>query len=224
MELKGSRTEANLHAAFAGESQARNKYTYFASKARKDGYVQIAKIFEETAGNEKEHAELWYKLAVGIGTTEENLLAAAEGEHGEWTEMYPQFADIADEEGFPVVLCGCGAGVEYRDPFPRERVVFPAVSCRRILFCPETVLSAGEETFVATGGLCIVSAPAATAFCDPEYGEPGTLLRSFQCGPGGIDHREQSGSAAGRLESPLSGRVPSVDGGRENVSGAETDP
>ena len=101
--LKGTKTLENLMAAFAGESQARNKYTYFASKAKKEGYVQISKIFEETAGNEKEHAELWYKLAVGIGTTEENLLAAAEGEHGEWTEMYPQFADVADEEGFPEI-------------------------------------------------------------------------------------------------------------------------
>jgi rubrerythrin len=102
-DLKGTKTLENLMAAFAGESQARNKYTYFASKAKKEGYVQISKIFEETAGNEKEHAELWYKLAVGIGTTEENLLAAAEGEHGEWTEMYPQFADVADEEGFPEI-------------------------------------------------------------------------------------------------------------------------
>ena len=102
-DLKGTKTLENLMAAFAGESQARNKYTYFASKARKEGFVQISKIFEETAGNEKEHAELWYKLAEGIGTTEENLLTAADGEHGEWTEMYPQFADVADEEGFPEI-------------------------------------------------------------------------------------------------------------------------
>lgn len=87
-ELKGSKTEQNLWTAFAGESQARNKYTYFASKAKKDGYVQISKIFEETAANEKEHAEIWFKLLNGIGTTAENLEAAAQGENYEWTEMY----------------------------------------------------------------------------------------------------------------------------------------
>ncbi|MBE7058145.1 MAG: rubrerythrin family protein [Ruminococcaceae bacterium] len=101
MEFKGSKTEKNLATAFAGESQARNKYTYFASKAKKDGYEQIAEIFTETANNEKEHAKLWYKiLAGGIGTTEENLLSAAEGENYEWTEMYAQFAKEAREEGF----------------------------------------------------------------------------------------------------------------------------
>lgn len=100
MELKGSKTEANLATAFAGESQARNKYTYFASKARKEGYNQIAAIFEETAENEKEHAKLWFKLLGGIGTTAENLKAAAEGENYEWTEMYAQFAKEAKEEGF----------------------------------------------------------------------------------------------------------------------------
>ena len=100
MDLKGSRTEANLHAAFAGESMARNKYTYFASKAKKDGYVQIARIFEETADNEKEHAKIWFKLLQGIGTTEENLLVAANGENYEWTDMYAQFAREARDEGF----------------------------------------------------------------------------------------------------------------------------
>lgn len=100
MELKGSRTEANLMAAFAGESQARNKYTYFASKAKKDGYNQIANIFLETADNEKEHAKIWFKLLDGIGTTEENLKAAAEGENYEWTDMYAEFAKVAKEEGF----------------------------------------------------------------------------------------------------------------------------
>lgn len=100
-DLKGTKTEANLQAAFAGESQARNKYTYFASKAKKDGYVQIAKIFEETAENEKEHAKIWYKLLNdGIGSTVENLKAAAEGENFEWTDMYAQFAKEAREEGF----------------------------------------------------------------------------------------------------------------------------
>ena len=100
MELKGSKTEANLWKAFAGESQARNKYTYFASVARKEGYEQIAAIFEETAGNEKEHAKLWFKALGGIATTAENLLAAAEGEHEEWTEMYKEMSETAREEGF----------------------------------------------------------------------------------------------------------------------------
>ncbi len=99
-ELKGSKTEANLQTAFAGESQARNKYTYFASKAKKEGYVQISKIFEETAANEKEHAKMWFKLLGGIGTTAENLKAAAEGENYEWTDMYAGFAKTAREEGF----------------------------------------------------------------------------------------------------------------------------
>ena len=100
MELKGSKTEQNLRTAFAGESQARNKYTYFASKAKKEGYVQIANLFLETADNEKEHAKIWFKLLGGIGTTAENLLAAAEGENFEWTDMYARFAQEAREEGF----------------------------------------------------------------------------------------------------------------------------
>ena len=101
MELKGSKTEANLWTAFSGESQARNKYTYYASKAKKDGYEQIAKIFEDTANNEKEHAKLWFKiLKGGIGDTMDNLADAAAGENYEWTEMYADFAKVADEEGF----------------------------------------------------------------------------------------------------------------------------
>jgi len=102
MELKGSRTEANLMAAFAGESQARNKYTYYASKAKKDGYEQIAAIFEETANNEKEHAKLWFKELHGgdIPSTYENLEDAAAGENYEWTDMYAEFARVAKEEGF----------------------------------------------------------------------------------------------------------------------------
>ncbi|MCI7241370.1 MAG: rubrerythrin family protein [Bacilli bacterium] len=102
MELKGSKTEQNLMTAFAGESQARNKYTYFASKARKDGYEQIAAIFEETANNEKEHAKIWFKLLNGgeISDTIHNLEAAAEGENYEWTDMYKEFAEVAREEGF----------------------------------------------------------------------------------------------------------------------------
>jgi len=102
MELKGSKTEQNLMAAFAGESQARNKYTYYASKAKKEGYEQIAALFEETANNEKEHAKMWFKELHGgeIPTTAENLLDAAEGENYEWTDMYAEFAKTAREEGF----------------------------------------------------------------------------------------------------------------------------
>ena len=99
-ELKGSKTEANLKTAFSGESEARNKYTYFASVAKKEGYQQIAAIFEETAANEKEHAKMWFKELGGLGTTAENLLSAAEGENYEWTDMYDRFAKEAEEEGF----------------------------------------------------------------------------------------------------------------------------
>ena len=100
MELKGSKTEANLRTAFSGESQARNKYTYFASAAKKAGYEQIAELFLKTAENEKEHAKLWFKALNGIGTLEQNLTSAAEGENYEWTDMYAQFAREAEEEGF----------------------------------------------------------------------------------------------------------------------------
>ena len=100
MELKGSKTERNLMEAFAGESQARNKYTYFASVAKKEGYEQIAAIFEQTANNEKEHAKLWFKALGELGTTAENLAAAAAGENYEWTDMYDRFAKDAEEEGF----------------------------------------------------------------------------------------------------------------------------
>jgi rubrerythrin len=99
-KYKGTRTEKNLLAAFAGESQARNKYTYFAEKARQDGYEQIADIFEETARNEMFHAKLWFSELNGIGTTSENLDAAADGENYEWTDMYEEFARVAEEEGF----------------------------------------------------------------------------------------------------------------------------
>ena len=112
MELKGSKTEKNLQTAFAGESQARNKYTYFASKAKKEGYEQISAIFTETAANEKEHAELWFKYLGGIGTTAENLKAAAAGENEEWTDMYVRFANEAKEEGFDDIaarFAGVGA-------------------------------------------------------------------------------------------------------------------
>ena len=96
----GTKTEKNLQAAFAGESQARNKYTYFASKAKKDGFEQISALFIKTADNEKEHAKMWFKELDGIGSTSENLAAAAEGENFEWTDMYDEFAKTADEEGF----------------------------------------------------------------------------------------------------------------------------
>ena len=104
MELKGSKTEANLWIAFAGESQVRNKYDYYASKAKKEGYEQIAALFQETALNEKEHAKLWFKALSGIGNTAENLVAAAAGEHEEWSEMYAGMARTAEEEGFLELL------------------------------------------------------------------------------------------------------------------------
>ncbi len=102
MELKGSKTEQNLLTAFSGESQARNKYTFYASAAKKEGYIEIADYFLETAGNEKEHAEIWFKLLHdgGIPTTTVNLKDGAAGEHYEWTEMYKEFAEVAEEEGF----------------------------------------------------------------------------------------------------------------------------
>lgn len=105
-DLEGTKTLANLQAAFAGESQARNKYTYFAGAAKKEGYMQIASIFEETANNEKEHAKIWYKLIHdGVGETMQNLADAASGENYEWTEMYPGFAKDAKEEGFDKIAC-----------------------------------------------------------------------------------------------------------------------
>ena len=100
MELQGSQTEKNLQTAFAGESQARNKYTYFASVAKKEGYEQIAEIFLKTAENEKEHAKMWFKELGGLGDTAANLTAAAAGENYEWTDMYDEFAKVAEEEGF----------------------------------------------------------------------------------------------------------------------------
>ncbi|MCD7919869.1 MAG: rubrerythrin family protein [Clostridiales bacterium] len=100
MELKGTKTEANLKTAFSGESEARNKYTYFASVAKKEGYEQIAALFLKTAENEKEHAKMWFKELGGLGDTAQNLLSAAEGENYEWTDMYATFAKEAEEEGF----------------------------------------------------------------------------------------------------------------------------
>ena len=104
-ELKGTKTEKNLMEAFAGESMARNKYTYFASKAKKDGYEQIAALFLKTAENEKEHAKMWFKALGELGSTAENLLHAAEGENYEWTDMYDTFAKEAEEEGFSELAC-----------------------------------------------------------------------------------------------------------------------
>ena len=113
-ELKGSKTEQNLKTAFSGESEARNKYTYFASVAKKEGYDQIAAIFQETADNEKEHAKIWFKHLSGVGNTMDNLKSAANGEHFEWTEMYKQFAQTAREEGFNDIAAqmDCIAAIE----------------------------------------------------------------------------------------------------------------
>ena len=120
MKLKGSKTEKNLLFAFAGESQARNKYDYFASQAKKDGYEQIAAIFQETALNEKEHAKLWLKALDGIGTTTANLLAAAAGEHEEWSDMYKRFAQEAEAEGF-IEIAARFAGVAAIEKHHEER-------------------------------------------------------------------------------------------------------
>ena len=114
----GTQTEKNLEAAFAGESQARNKYTYFASKAKKEGYEQIAALFLKTADNEKEHAKMWFKELNGIGDTAENLMAAAEGENYEWTDMYEGFAETAEAEGFPELAAKFVVGTQAPDICP----------------------------------------------------------------------------------------------------------
>ena len=142
-ELKGTKTEKNLQEAFAGESQARNKYTYFASKAKKDGFVQIANIFEETAANEKEHAKLWFKYLEGgaIQDTEKNLEAAANGEHDEWTDMYPRMAKEAREEGFEEIAAKFEMVAEIEtdfqhtfNPKPVKQSNLPFCTPRLILF------------------------------------------------------------------------------------------
>ena len=139
-ELKGSKTEKNLLEAFAGESMARNKYTYYASKAKKDGYVQIAELFEETAANEKEHAKIWFKLLQGIGSTQENLLDAAQGENYEWTDMYAKFAEEAREEGFDKIaeLFEGVAAIEkeHEERYPRRSQGSGSMSC----MCTSSVL------------------------------------------------------------------------------------
>jgi len=140
-DLKGTKTLDNLLAAFAGESQATNKYSYFASQAKKEGFVQIQKIFEETSGNEREHAKLWYKHAIGIGNTEANLLAAAAGEHYEWTEMYKQMAATAREEGFPEIAAQMEgvAGIEKKHE-ERYRRLAENVSAGKVFAREEPVL------------------------------------------------------------------------------------
>lgn len=140
MELKGSKTEANLWAAFAGESQARNKYTYFASKAKKEGYEQIAALFEETASNEKEHAKIWFKELGGIGTTRENLKSAAEGENYEWVTMYKEMADTARAEGF-VRIAELFEGVAVIEKQHEERYLKLLANLEN-----DMVFSAGEQT------------------------------------------------------------------------------
>ena len=125
-KYEGTQTEKNLQAAFAGESQARNKYTYFASKAKKEGYEQIAALFLKTADNEKEHAKLWFKELNGIGDTAENLKAAADGENFEWTDMYEEFAKTAEAEGFPELAAkfrGVAAIEKNHDIFLRGQAV-----------------------------------------------------------------------------------------------------
>ena len=140
MELKGTKTEKNLMEAFAGESQARNKYTYYASKAKKDGYEHIASIFEETANNEKEHAKMWFKALHGgaIADTYTNLLDAAAGEHGEWTEMYERMAKEAKEEGFDK-LAVAFAGVAAIEKVHEERYLALAKKVKE-----ETVFTSEE--------------------------------------------------------------------------------
>lgn len=140
-DLKGTKTLENLLAAFAGESQARNKYTYYASKAKKEGYVQISNIFLETAANEKEHAELWFKLAHGIGTTEENLLDAAAGENYEWTDMYKEMAATAREEGFPEIAAQMeGVAAVEKDHEERYRKLAANIKEGKIFAREEKVL------------------------------------------------------------------------------------
>ena len=143
MELKGSKTEANLMAAFAGESQARNKYTYFASKAKKEGYEQIAAIFEETAGNEKEHAKIWFKLLHGdnIPSTVENLNDAANGENYEWTEMYDEFEKVAKEEGYDeIARLFKAVGAVEKEHEERYRKLLEAVKTETVFKKEETVV------------------------------------------------------------------------------------
>lgn len=143
MELKGSKTEQNLLTAFAGESQARNKYTYYASKAKKEGYEQIAAIFQETADNEKEHAELWFKyLHDGkVPTTEVNLLDAAEGENYEWTDMYKHMAEVAREEGFKEIAAKFElVGKIEKEHEERYRALLEKVKAEKVFVSEDVVI------------------------------------------------------------------------------------
>ena len=141
MELKGSKTEKNLMEAFAGESQARNKYSYFASKAKKEGFEQIAAIFNQTAENEKEHAKMWFKLLGGIGSTAENLLAAAEGENYEWTDMYDTFAKEAQEEGFVEIAAKFRAVAKIeRSHEERYRALLSTVEMQKVFEKSEEIM------------------------------------------------------------------------------------
>jgi rubrerythrin len=139
MNLKGTKTEKNLQTAFAGESQARNKYTYWASAAKKEGYEQVAAIFLETAENEKEHAKLWFKHLSGIGTTEENLKHAAEGENAEWTSMYKEFAETAKKEGFDALAKQFEAvGAIEKGHEERYRALLKNVVDKKVFVKPDT--------------------------------------------------------------------------------------
>ena len=136
-KYEGTKTEQNLLAAFAGESQARNKYTYFASVAKKEGYEQIADIFLKTADNEKEHAKMWFKELQGIGNTSENLAAAADGENFEWTDMYEDFAKVAEEEGFTALAKKFDESVVYieehrLEPWTHKKTIQKAIESLRV--------------------------------------------------------------------------------------------
>ena len=164
MELKGSQTEKNLLEAFSGESQARNKYTYYAAKAKQDGFVQISNLFTETAGNEKEHAKIWFKLVHGIGTTNENLKDAAAGEHYEWTSMYPGFAKIAKEEGFTKIayLFEAVAKIE-KDHDERYNLLLTNVEEDKVFTKDEKVIwQCANCGYVSVG----TTAPATCPVCD----------------------------------------------------------
>lgn len=170
MELKGSKTEQNLWTAFAGESQARNKYTYYASVAKKEGYNQIAAIFEETAGNEKEHAKIWFKQLHGgkIPSTIENLKDAANGENYEWTEMYAEFAKVAKEEGFDrIAELFAGVGQIEKEHEERYRALLANIENDRVFKREE------KKVWICTNcGKIVVSeeAPKVCPVCDHPQG------------------------------------------------------
>ena len=204
MELKGSKTEANLWIAFAGESQARNKYDYFASKAKKEGYEQIAAIFQETALNEKEHAKLWFKALDGIGSTEENLVAAAAGENEEWTKMYAEMAKTAEEEGF-LALAAQFEGVAKIEKTHEERYLKLLDNLKK-----GEVFKKGEKVmwFCRNCGHVEIaeSAPAVCPVC--KHPQAGGKLLSRSAAGGTSERRSlfslpriplQAGSTPGRL-------------------------